>query len=72
MSIARSAAGVHCRPGPQPWNQLGSLRTQLALARTPRPTPRERVVARLLDLLRDDIADIATDVSLTVYQELHG
>jgi len=35
------------RPGPQPHNQIGTLREMLALARTPRLGPQEAAQARL-------------------------
>ena len=66
MIVSLSRRVVH-RPGPQPHNRIGTLSQQLALAKTPRPSPRERHQARLLDLLADPIADIA----LAVYRELH-
>jgi hypothetical protein len=54
MIVFASVGAVH-RPGPQANNQIGTLSQQLALARTPRPGPRDRARARILELIGDDI-----------------
>lgn len=59
--------GVAARPGPQPHNQIGTLRDQVAKVMAGRPSPRDRAKARLVALLCEDIRDL---ISETLADEL--
>jgi hypothetical protein len=47
--VCYSPSDADARPGPQPHNQIGTLREQLALAHTPRPTPDQAAEACLAE-----------------------
>jgi len=42
------------KPGPEGWNQIGTLRQQFALAMRPRPTKQQRKAERVADIIREN------------------
>jgi hypothetical protein len=49
------------RPGPQPHNQIGTLREMLALSRTPRPTPEQEAQASFVERVENIVRRVLVE-----------
>jgi hypothetical protein len=48
-------------PGPQPHNQIGTLREQLLLVHTPRPAPKQETRAELVELIEATVRRVLVE-----------